>query len=310
MNRSVRRDGGRRWCGACVASLLLLLPAGAAAESGWQETRWRGERAYRAAAGAWEAIVSVERARLVHLARVGGANLLFETATRDHPQGWGGHRVWLGPQGTWPQGWWPPPDAWEKAPAEGVSVANGRLELILPAAGHGWPRYSRTYHWDHDRLVCGVTVQPGGSVDAQVVQILQVPRDATVVGSLTPEPRWPAGYVGLRAGARREVESLATPPPHAEVAGGTLRLRHIGQVEKLGFRPQSLRASIGPATLTVGRGVSEGDVAGEPDAGFFTQVYLGGPEGFIELEQLSPLWRAGTGARFEMVIAPDSMQVP
>ncbi|HYF73859.1 MAG TPA: hypothetical protein VD864_13605, partial [Nocardioides sp.] len=81
----------------CRFVCLLVAPAlTAAAEGAWQETTWRGEAAFEASAGGWRAFVSVERARLVHFGPADEAvNLLFETERRDHPQGWGGHRVWL-----------------------------------------------------------------------------------------------------------------------------------------------------------------------------------------------------------------------
>jgi len=80
----------------------------------------------------------------------------------------------------------------------------------------------------------------------------------------------------------------------------TLTLRHIKKVLKLGFAPQSLSAQVSDARLTMIR-VTPGnpsDSANEPDQGFFSQVYLGGPEPFIELEQLSPMMPAGKDASF------------
>src|SRR5690606_6276552 len=142
-------------CILWLAALAALASRGG--EGVWQPTTWRGEEAYESRSGGWHAIVSVARARLVHFgATADDRNLLFETATRDHPQGWGGHRVWLGPQGTWPSGWWPPPPEWESTAAERATVREDVLELPIRPAGHGWPRWTRTYHWEGDALVCGV----------------------------------------------------------------------------------------------------------------------------------------------------------
>jgi hypothetical protein len=84
--------------------------------------------------------------------------------------------------------------------------------------------------------------------------------------------------------------------------GASLTLRHIGLVQKLGFPPQTLRTHQQKGALALSRGEQRGAIANEPDAGFFTQVYLGGPEPFIELEQLSPAFSAGTPASFSMAL--------
>jgi hypothetical protein len=83
-------------------------------------------------------------------------------------------------------------------------------------------------------------------------------------------------------------------------SGRVLTLRHIGRVQKLGFTPQPLNAHEGPFEFTVRRGEQQGSITGEPDAGFFTQVYLGGPEPFIELEQLSPSFSPGASFTIEL----------
>ena len=46
-------------------------------------------------------------------------------------------------------------------------------------------------------------------------------------------------------------------------------------------------------------------VDSQVDGGFYTQVYLGGPEPFIELEQLSPRFTAEDGATFAMVLSAE-----
>jgi hypothetical protein len=74
-------------------------------------------------------------------------------------------------------------------------------------------------------------------------------------------------------------------------------------VVKLGFRPQLLVARRNGYELRLRRGALTGTAGAEPDAGFLTQVYLGGPEPFNELEQLSPLVAAGQPARFEVGVS-------
>jgi hypothetical protein len=294
-------------------ALLLAAPAWVSAKDAiWQTTTWQQERAMGSTVDGWRAVVSLDRARLVHFGPAAtGENLLFAPATREHPNGWGGHRVWLGPQANWSQGW-PPPGAWEQSAAEAATATGTILELTLPPAGDGWPSFRRVYRWEHGRLVCAVHLRDDGSRDAQVIQILQMPTATRVEAQIAPSPSWPSGYMGLIAGNRRSPGALSEPPLHATVDGKTMRLRHIGVVEKLGFRPHALRGRVGPRTVVVGRGQSAGHSLGEPDRGFFTQVYLGGHEPFVELEQLSPLYQAGREAVFEMVIqgvaeAPDEL---
>src|SRR3954469_546970 len=119
---------------------LVFYTAGAAENTAeWHATTWQGERAITAASAGWKAIVSLERARLVHFGRDDSeTNLLFAPATTHDPAGWGGHRVWLGPQATWAGGW-PPPAAWEQSGAESFSLSDGTLRLVIPDAGDGWP---------------------------------------------------------------------------------------------------------------------------------------------------------------------------
>jgi hypothetical protein len=81
-----------------------------------------------------------------------------------------------------------------------------------------------------------------------------------------------------------------------------MQLTHRGTAEKLGFVPQALRGELNGRVLLVEKGHFTGSPAGEPDAGFLTQVYLGSRDPFVELEQLSPLCRAGETAIFEVVI--------
>ena len=275
-----------------------FVPAPAAEKTdSWQPTVWHGERALISTAPGWKAIVSLARGRLVHFGpAAGGTNLLFATASRDNPAGWGGHRLWLGPQRSWSK-IWPPPDAWEHSGAESFTITDGTLRLVLPDAGDGWPRLTRTYAWSGAQLLCGAELS-GGTRSAQFIQIIQIPQAARVEVVPQPSETVPHGYVQLPAGPIARQTTNFTPPPHATIHGTGLTLRHVGRVQKLGFNPQPLTAHEPALTLTVGRNAQHGTTAGEPDAGFSTQVYLGGDEPFIELEQLSPAFSAGTSATF------------
>jgi hypothetical protein len=263
----------------------------------WQSTQWHGERAMMSSSSGWKAIVSLERGRLVHFGPAGSeTNLVFAPATRDDPAGWGGDRVWLGPQVQWSK-IWPPPNAWEHSGAESFNVSAGTLRLIMPDAGDGWPRLTRTYSWNGKVLLSRVELS-GGTRSAQVIHIVQIPRQSVVNVTAGPGKNAPLGYVQLASSAAPRFATDFAPPPQVTANGRALTLRHIGRVQKLGFTPQPLKAREAPLEFTVRRGVQSGTVVDEPDAGFFTQVYLGGPEPFIELEQLSPSFPPGSVASF------------
>ncbi len=286
-----------------LAGLIVCWSTTSAGEPAvsWSGTSWQGERALASVSQGWKAVVSLQRGRLVHFGPAGtDTNLLFAPATRDDPAGWGGHRVWLGPQSTWSNGW-PPPAAWEHSGPESFTIEGGVLRLVLPDAGDGWPRVSRVYRWDGARLVCGVEIS-GGTRQAQIIEIMQVPRTALVQALVPPDPVAPSGYVLLPAGPNRQLLTDFPPPPQVTLTGRALLLRHIGVILKPGFRPQTLAAIEGKYSVIVGRVEATGAVTEPTDRGFLTQVYLGGPEPFIELEQLSPLFSPGGTASFALTL--------
>ena len=273
---------------AVTAFLLVTTPFTLSATT-WTPVTWRGESSYAAVSdtGDWHAIVSVERGRLVHFGVTDDAadNLILATPTRDDPVGWGGHRVWLGPQREWPRGW-PPPDAWEHSSAV-PEVEGNTLVLTPPATGHDWPDLARTYRWDGDRLLCGVRVS-GPARAVQVIQIIQFPATATVL--VTPEVSddAPSGYVLLPFYARNSFLKEFTSPATVETEGERILIRHGDEPLKFGFTPRALRSLQQNVTLTVAPESLTGEPAGELNQGYYTEVFLGGREPFIELEQLSP----------------------
>lgn len=291
----------------CTATALVLLVFGSAtvaAADVWSPVRWNGEQAYVATTATLKAIVSIERGRLVHLSPADSDdNLLFAPATRNEPTGWGGHRVWLGPQLTW-RATWPPPAAWEKSAAEQVRADGARLELAMPDAGDGWPRLTRVYAIVAGRLACGVRVSGGGTRDAQVVQILQTLPKTTVDLRPAPGAAAPLGFLLAPPISGRTHALVPTADTEQMTRTETgVRLRYITKMEKLAFPPQEIVAHSDAVTLRVARGQTRGTEVGAPDEGFYTQVYLGDNHApFVELEQLSPLWKAGEPAEFGTII--------
>lgn len=280
-----------------AACLALLAAPGRTAE--WREAVWHGEPAWTSASAGWRAVVSVTRARLMHFGPDGSdVNLLLAPTTRENRNRLGGHRLWLGPQAEWPGGW-PPPAAWEYREPVLIGIEDETLRFVMPSTNDAWPQLTRTYRWDGAALVCGAEFT-GGTRPAQIVQIFQVPPGMTAEAAVRPASSFPAGYVRLPSTAG-PFAARFVPPAHASLAGDTLTLKHTGVVGKYGFRPQALVGRLDGYELTVSRGAQTGEVVGEPDEGFHTQVYLSGQhEAFGELEQLSPLFTAGKPARFEV----------
>jgi hypothetical protein len=284
---------------ACLAHVTVQAAPAKTAE--WIATTWKGEHAFELVTTGWRAIVSVERGRLVHFGPAGAGNLLFETDSRENKFSWGGHRVWLGPQSLWG---WPPPDAWERAAAEKATVVGGRLELLVPDAGRGYPRMTRVYELAADRLACRIVVAAGGTRSVQVMQILQTSLDTTVDLQPGPSAKAPRGYfrVGGSSGPTMRPD-LPRPVVVQELSDGRVRVGATGKTDKLGFPPQTLVANIGAHRLRLAFGESRGPEVAAPDGGFYTQVYTGDSGSpVVELEQLSPQWLAGEAGEFSMYI--------
>jgi hypothetical protein len=302
---------------AMITGAFLSGAPGALAEAAkteppatWQPTRWCGEAAYAATCQGWRAVVSVERGRLVAFGPAGDAarNLLFAPPTRSNPAGWGGHRAWLGPQDTWPGGW-PPAKAWEYSAAARAGVSGSHLTLDLLPSGGDWPDLQRDYFWSDGALHCRIHAR-GGRRAAQIIEILQVRPEAVVTVNARPEEHARHGYVQLHLGRTPSPQPVFTPPPHVTERGhGVVELRFLNRTEKLGFKPQTLSARLADVVLEVSPGETVGEVVSTPDDGFVTQVYLGSGENqLIELEQLSPMFRAGVPATFELVIRAHSLR--
>jgi hypothetical protein len=291
----------RFWFSLLGFFAFCLVAQAAGTTTGWQPTNWQGERALVSVSHGWKAIVSLERGRLMFFGPAGrDLNLVLAPPARDNSSTWGGHRLWLGPQATWAKTW-PPPKVWESSGPESYTTDGDVLRMPMADAGDGWPRLSRTYHWEGARLVCGAELH-GGRRSAQFVHIIQVPNDTVVETFPQPDPVAPRGYVLLPSTSTPRHMTEFPPPAQVVPRDSGLTLRNQGGILKAGFRPQTLTGRIGALSLRVSRGIQTGQVVAEPDQGFFTQVYLGGKEPFIELEQLSPAFAPDTPASFAIVL--------
>lgn len=291
-----------------MASLLHLSAAaasGAPAHSAWAVSTWHGETAYAIETSRWRAIVSIDRARLVHFGPAGSdENLVYAPETMHEPIGWGGHRAWLGPQLEW-AAIWPPAAAWESRPPDAIEARDSRLELTMAQTGDGWPRISRLYEIEAGQLACRVQIHPGGTRAVQVMHVLQVTMPPELTATVAPREGFPHGFVLLPPiGGRKMTTSPDPLPTQVERRAAPLvALRRGDRPEKYGFAPQTLVASGERHELHVGRGPVAGFEVGAPDEGFYSQIYLGPSSStVIELEQLSPRFKAGEAAEFTMLL--------
>lgn len=266
----------------------------------WIPTEWEGEAAFALSTDQWVAVVSTERARLIHFgkSKKSESNWLW-APERGGQFGWGGHVVWLGPQSEWG---WPPPKAWERSAAEDVLVEGARLSLQLSDAGDGWPSVTRVYELVDNKLACRIEFE-GGSRSAQAIHIFQTRKDATAKARILQSQGEGRGMAQVPMYRRSEVIYDFKLPGNIEVQGEEVLLRYSGEDEKLGFHPQVLISELRNERLLVGRGLQQSNNAGSPDDGLYTQVYLGHPDWpTIELEQLGPLHAPGGRAICEALL--------
>ncbi|MCF3651451.1 hypothetical protein [Synoicihabitans lomoniglobus] len=272
----------------------------------WSTTTWQGEAAHVATSesGKWSAIVSLERGRLVHfgVSTEEKDNLLFAPATRDTALGWGGHRLWLGPQTEWPT-FWPPPAAWEQsAAAATVSDDGTTLTLRPPPTGLGWPDLNRQYQWFGDELHATASVSGESDRAVQIVHILQQPHGFRVTFVPAPTADAPHGYVLLPFYLRPEFVKTFDRPEFVLHDANLVRVLPTETTEKIGLQSTTLEGHLNAFTLRLRPGQMSGQIVGEPEQGYNTQVFLGGHEPFIELEQLTPRLAAGADNRAFTVI--------
>lgn len=270
------------------------------AEGGWRPVEWRGEKAWAATGAGWTAIVSEGRARLVSLTPPGGGdNLLFAELKNEFS--WGGHRFWLGPQGSWAVVW-PPPTDWETSPAAKVVPEGAVLRVWHPHTDKNYPEVSRSYEWREGVLHCTVSWR---DARFQGIHVIQIPPKAVVRVRRKVDESMPLGYVLLPI-YRRDglLTNREVSPAVATVEGDLITLRHAKVTEKIGVPPQDIEADIGAYRLTLRRGKMSGMSENEPDRGMLTQVFLGSRESvFTEIEQLTPLGGEGTAVS-EVLLEP------
>ncbi len=278
-----------RHAGVCLALLLV----GCASPGQWTRAEGSSGPIWRSDRADWRAEVDPAGGRLTSLGPIGGRNLLSEPA-RDEGGGFGGHRVWLGPQTEW-EVFWPPPDNWEFSAADRITVSSdGSLSVVSPSAGSNAPALHRTYRWIADgRLECVVEWFESRPAGRQAIQIFQIAPGAVVEAEARPESPAPRGYVLLPLLDRPGLLRKFRAPPQVRRAGRRVILERAATEEKFGFAEQPLRARWPDRLeLILHPGPGRGEVIDDPTEGYPTQVYLGSDAWpLIEIEQLSPRLR-------------------
>lgn len=280
-----------RRCGIAATYLLglcgvfVVVAAAPAERSRWQPI---GEGLWSARVAGWELRVCAAQARLCALVPPGSERNVLAAD---------GHRVWLGPQTSWPE-FWPPQADWESSAAVTVAVSPDGLALTLvhPQTNSAYPQLMRTYTLFDDRLQLSVAWICDGTPH-QSLQIVQLQPDAVAEAIAVPTDEVPHGFGRMPMGERPGVgldepmpDDVAAPFPPAE---HRWRLRVAGRAEKLGFAPQALPAEFpGGVRLVYSPGRYTGVAVDAPEAGLLSQIYLGSTEApLLELEQFSPLLR-------------------
>jgi hypothetical protein len=257
----------------------------------WERTLWHGERAWTSANGPVRAIVSEERARLVHLGSADGSvNLVNAPQPRRLPTAddpWpnqGGHRFWLGPQHRWV---WPPPAEWEYSSAAWVTVDRGVLILQHAHLNQSYPAIRREYAWEGGRIRCTVS-WPDNGRSYFGLHVIAVDTPFALTARLEPRRDAPLGVVAARMvdpepPLQLPQPALALCDGHATVCSGVQR-------KKFGFVPQTLRVERpGGWVLCMHPGPCSRANGQTPDQGFLSQVWVGdGTIDIAEMEQLTP----------------------
>lgn len=278
-----------------ILLLSLALAPGWCAAADWRPVTWRGEAAWAAEQGAWTAVVSWERCRLVALDHRDGRALLY---VPPDPPGTlpanGGHQAWLGPQGAWR---WPPPAAWERLPARAQRIDGDELVLSGDQEDPAWPALERRYAWSGGRLRLVVSWR-ADDAPRHCLHVLQVPADALVTVAAAPMPGWPEG-AGLRYGWGRYQPDPLTPPfpPGVERRGGLLALGPAADQRKIYVAPQPITITRSGLRLTLHPGPASGRQLGLPDQGLTSQVYHQPGKDYLEIEQISPDLAGPPGSR-------------
>ncbi|MDX2079255.1 MAG: hypothetical protein SFU53_00580 [Terrimicrobiaceae bacterium] len=269
-----------------LAAMLLL--TGCTASREWQRGRSEdGAKVWRADSGGWTAEVEPTRGRLTFLGPTGGRNFLL----RPEPDGlgFGGHRVWLGPQTEWPV-FWPPPANWEnKAAARTRQTRDGTLIVDGADGGPQSPAIRREYRWISDgALECTVSWKETTTKGRQAIQILKIDPKAEVFAERAPTKSAPLGFIQLPIAGRPATHTHFAPSDHVKIQGRSVRFRRAQAEEKFGVPSQSLIARWADAEIHLHPRGQFGRAVGEPDGPFSSHIYLGAHDlEVVEIEQLS-----------------------
>ncbi|BDI27964.1 hypothetical protein CCAX7_000150 [Capsulimonas corticalis] len=217
----------------------------------------------------------------------------------------GGEKIWPSPQSDWPghqhqSGEWPPDRQFECGPYSVSRLPNG-IRLTGPWVKNYGLRVVRDITMDPRGASVHLSqrfIKSAGAADTYrigVWSIAQTRPDAFVTIPLSPNSRFPKGYIALTPGAHGD--------PNWRVAGRTLQIHHVNHVDnKLGVDNPANRLSArypsSPSRDTVFTIQFGSRTQGAyPDHGSSIEVYNRGDPAvaYLELEALSPLSAPGPG---------------
>ncbi|HEX8463094.1 MAG TPA: hypothetical protein VF627_00620 [Abditibacterium sp.] len=262
--------------------------------------------AYRLTDGKTEAIIVPEIGRIMSYGKVGGANLLWNSPTKDglNGGGWknyGGDKTWLSPQSSWQEfhgkAGWPPDNALDGSAYKPDVLTGGKLQMTSPLSPSGI-RLTRTMYFDDKSgefvIEQMARKEKGAPIRASIWSITQVVPGQVTFLPANANSTYPNSYARLQGQSER-IE-LVNPNllrlfPYLENGGA-----------KFGIdAPVSALVSVHDQVAFLQKTTQP---TGEyPDAkggaGFPVEVFVSGDPAnrYIELELLGPLKTFSVGGK-------------
>ncbi len=263
--------------------------------------------AYKLTDGKTEAIIVPQIGRIMSFGKVGGPNLLWNSASsQSSGSGWqnyGGDKNWLAPQSWWKTfhgtDGWPPDPAHDGQPHAVEVISGGKLQMTSPLSPTGI-RFIRTLYFDDKgQFVIEQTArkEKGGMVRASIWSITQTAPGDAVFLPMNPQSPYKNGYYKIGKWS----ESHRTEA----VAPNLLRIvpASAGGGSKIGLdSPVSALASVRDGMAFVQKSaLPKGQYPdGADGAGFPVEFYVNGDPKtyYYELELLGPLHNFVNGSKW------------
>ncbi len=273
-------------------------------------TTYQNRPAFKLTDGKTEAVIVPQIGRIMRFGRVGGPNLLWNSADSAAKKGvwknYGGDKTWLAPQSSWPafhgQGW-PPDTAFDGSAHTAEVLTGGKLKMTTPRSLSGM-RLTRTMYFDANGefvIEQTATKESGETIRASIWSITQIVPGEAVYLPTDINSTYPNGYYAF-PGFNSEAHSVT------RVANSTLlkiwpsNAGGNSNSGKFGVdAPISALISVHDQTAFLQRSAKPTgiypDAAG--GAGFPVEVFINGdPKNrYVELEILGPLKTFAIGGK-------------